>query len=445
MGWQLCMSGELRDWLAALGEREPGTARQVGEALAALAAEGPGLGPPLVTAVGWPLEPDLADALDRVYQTRLEQLSALRRQVAEAATQVKRAELLTGQLESLQAQLAGQRGTALAAGDQAQADRLAGWSETVAAQLAMLRRLTPGRQAAERTLNARMQRRQLRVEAFRSRKEAFKARYTSARAMAMAAEALAGEESTRAGGDPSGAAGPPGEAARLAAQAAEQLREITGQIRRELAAVVPPDGGLLDLRPGAPGDSGIRILFTGRPPDTAWLLAVLEGPEAIRDQYAEAVAAAAALVARDRDGDGSSVDPAAADEGATEEDAMDQDAMEELNVAEAGAGEAVGEYCYDLRSFLAEFFPGDAAAVEAAAISLAAASRGGALARRRSQLGLTQAEVAARMGATPAEVAVIERAGLAESDLGLVGRYVAALGGHLEVTADFGGDRTVLG
>ena len=91
MGYQLCMSGELRDWLAGLGEREAGTARQVGEALTALAAEGPSLGPPLVTAVPRPPEPDPADALDQAYQSRLEQLTAFRRQVAEAATLAKRA------------------------------------------------------------------------------------------------------------------------------------------------------------------------------------------------------------------------------------------------------------------------------------------------------------------------------------------------------------------
>ena len=45
----------------------------------------------------------------------------------------------------------------------------------------------------------------------------------------------------------------------------------------------------MELRPGAPADSGIRILFAVEPPGTALLIAVLEGDDAIRDHYREAV------------------------------------------------------------------------------------------------------------------------------------------------------------
>src|SRR5207248_2255472 len=70
--------------------------------------------------------------------------------------------------------------------------------------------------------------------------------------------------------------------------AAAKLDEITSQIEPELD-LEPPAEGLLELRPGAPADSGIRILFAVEPPGTALLIAVLEGADAIRDHHREAV------------------------------------------------------------------------------------------------------------------------------------------------------------
>ena len=45
----------------------------------------------------------------------------------------------------------------------------------------------------------------------------------------------------------------------------------------------------MELRPGAPADSDIRILFAVEPPGTALLIAVLEGRDAVQDHYREAV------------------------------------------------------------------------------------------------------------------------------------------------------------
>ena len=72
------------------------------------------------------------------------------------------------------------------------------------------------------------------------------------------------------------------------ARAAARLDEITGMIEPDLD-LEPPAEGLLELRPGAPADSGIRILFAVEPPGTALLIAVLEGADAIRDHHREAV------------------------------------------------------------------------------------------------------------------------------------------------------------
>ena len=48
MGYRLQMSAEIRDWLADLRDTDPPAALLAGQALAALAEEGEGLGPPLV-------------------------------------------------------------------------------------------------------------------------------------------------------------------------------------------------------------------------------------------------------------------------------------------------------------------------------------------------------------------------------------------------------------
>jgi hypothetical protein len=64
----------------------------------------------------------------------------------------------------------------------------------------------------------------------------------------------------------------------------------------------PPAEGLLELRPGAPATSGIRILFAVEPPGTALLIAVLEGDDVIRDHYHEAVILASEALREARSG-----------------------------------------------------------------------------------------------------------------------------------------------
>jgi hypothetical protein len=62
---------------------------------------------------------------------------------------------------------------------------------------------------------------------------------------------------------------------------AARLRDVTAEIERELRQETWPEG-LMELRPGAPGDGEIRILFAVEPPGTALLIAVLEGRQAVR-------------------------------------------------------------------------------------------------------------------------------------------------------------------
>jgi catechol 2,3-dioxygenase-like lactoylglutathione lyase family enzyme len=261
MGYRLAMSAEIYDWLADLRRSDSPAARLAAQALAALADGGDGLGPPLVTAVDGRLQLDeLGPALDGRYQALLEAMTAKRREVAEAATRRKHLELQ-------------------AAGRQAPA----GLPEQLAAAVAEEQRLT-----------AASQREQLRTDAFRTRREVLKAALVAAQAGQLI--------------DPVGAA--------------VRFDEIASQIEQELdlGAVA---GGLMELRPGAPADDSIRILFGVEPPGTALLIAVLEGPEAVRDHYREAILLAS----------------------------------EVLQDARAGDAEAAAHTFANAPSFLAEFFP----------------------------------------------------------------------------------------
>jgi flagellar motor switch/type III secretory pathway protein FliN len=231
MGYRLQMSAEIRDWLADLRDSDPPAALLAGQALAALAEEGEGLGPPLVCPAERPGPEDLQGALDRRYQAWLESLTGMRRRVADAVTLRRDIEQ---QIAEAQSQAAGQTD-----------------------QLAELRRLLTGVTKAEERLTAASQGEQARTDAFRTRKEVLKAAYTAARAGYLIEEA-AGQHTGDEGAGPA-------ELSALTAGASDRLRDVTAEIERELGRQTPA-GDLLDLRPGAPGDSGIRILFAVEPP-----------------------------------------------------------------------------------------------------------------------------------------------------------------------------------
>ena len=64
------------------------------------------------------------------------------------------------------------------------------------------------------------------------------------------------------------------------------------------------------------------------------------------------------------------------------------------------------------------------------------------LAERRKGLGLTQTDVAERMGVTKSRVSQIERGEVSTVDV--IARYVQAIGGHLQISAIFGDDLFIL-
>lgn len=98
---------------------------------------------------------------------------------------------------------------------------------------------------------------------------------------------------------------------------------------------------------------------------------------------------------------------------------------------------------YTRDEFLDEFFPAteDKTEIAAGMEQLRAEQRAWRLADMRRRLGVTQAEVAERMGVTQGRVSAIERAKSGATELRTLAAYVVALGGRLEIIADFGDQR----
>lgn len=66
------------------------------------------------------------------------------------------------------------------------------------------------------------------------------------------------------------------------------------------------------------------------------------------------------------------------------------------------------------------------------------------LAQMRKRQDLTQEQVAAEMGVRQPRVSQIERGELDRVELSTIRAYVAALGGRVELVADFGDERLVI-
>jgi phage shock protein A len=408
------MSDEIHDWLADLHASDPAAAMLVGQALAALMSEGASLGPPLVVPVAETWPEDLAAALDASYQHRLDRLQLVRKRVAGAAWLVRDIQDQVDELESVRARLEDRRRRALEAGRKDEVEQADGQRAVAERDITQARKLLPWLTETEAWLRTRLQQLQRRTDEFRVRKEILKATYVTARAEVQVAEEVP-------------AASDPG----AAAEAAGRFRDATAEIRQELGRQPLPDG-LLELRPpapsspappsapaapgapaasSAPAGGDIRLIFGLEPPGTALLIAVLEGREAARDQYRDAVLLSADVLLETRAGQ---------------------------------APEALAHGYDDPESFAEEFFPGEAAEVDDGAAALAARNRARTLAEERTRLGLTQTEVAHRMGVPQDHVAAIERADPGTTDVRTLVSYIEALGGRLTLTADFGGDRIVL-
>ncbi|MEN3613330.1 helix-turn-helix transcriptional regulator [Plantactinospora sp. ZYX-F-223] len=76
---------------------------------------------------------------------------------------------------------------------------------------------------------------------------------------------------------------------------------------------------------------------------------------------------------------------------------------------------------------------------------LVAEVRAARLADIRKRHDLSQQQVADRMGVSQARVSAIEKGELPATEVGTIGKYIAALGGQLTIVADFGDEKLVLG
>ena len=295
-GYALAMSEEIHVWLAELRVSDPPAALRVMQALVTLMEKGASLGDPLVasTADSWPWV--LMQALDRSHRERQDQLAAARRGEAAAATLIKDIQDQVAALETAQANLEDQRRRALDTGRPQEATHAAGKLAATRQQMAQARQLLPGVTEARRRLGQATQRLQARAEA-------------------IASLDLADDDGDRQHEDTSGAAD-------------AKLAEVIAQMERELGQQGGPEG-LIELRPGAPLRSDIRILFAVEPPGTALLIAVLHGLEAVEEQFPEAVRASVDMLRRIRTGQ---------------------------------APDAAAHAYPDARSFMLEFYFGDASA-----------------------------------------------------------------------------------
>jgi hypothetical protein len=296
-GYALAMSGEIHDWLAELRGSDPPAALRVAQALVTLMDKGAGLGAPLVASAAdsWPWA--LMQALDRSYQERLDQLTAVRRGEADAVTLIKDIRDQVAALETAQAALEDQHRRALDAGRPQEAAQAAVKLAAARQQIAQARQMLPGIIEARHRLGQATARMQARAEAWRVRKEVLKASYIAASGSLRAREAIAALGLADDDGDQQDEDS--GQTISRAADA--RLAELAAQMEQALGQQGGPEG-LMELRPGAPLRRDIGILFAVEPPGTALLIAVLHGVEVVEDQFPEAVMASADTLRRIRAG-----------------------------------------------------------------------------------------------------------------------------------------------
>ncbi|WP_277682401.1 helix-turn-helix domain-containing protein [Saccharomonospora azurea] len=95
----------------------------------------------------------------------------------------------------------------------------------------------------------------------------------------------------------------------------------------------------------------------------------------------------------------------------------------------------------DVRANIVAGAGGEAAVAEARKRNQAYID-GHRLSERRKALGLSQSDVADKMGVTKSRISQIERGEVSTVDA--IARYVQALGGHIQISAVFGDDLYIL-
>src|SRR5713101_1928797 len=135
---------------------------------------------------------DPRETLDYSYQRMLEQLTQVRRGVADVATSRKRLELQANQLTQSGAKLEEQARQAIAQNREDLAREALSRRASIVQQLQDLKTQHDQLDSQESQLTQASQRLQARVESFRTRKETIKATYTAAQATTKVNEAVSG-------------------------------------------------------------------------------------------------------------------------------------------------------------------------------------------------------------------------------------------------------------
>jgi phage shock protein A len=135
---------------------------------------------------------DPRQTLDLSYEQQLENLTKVKRAVADVATARKRIEIQAEQLKSQGDKLADQAKTALAQGNEPLAREALTRREAVAGQLKDLEVQHASVAEQQQKLEDTATKLQTEIEAFRTKKETIKATYTAAQATAHVDEAVSG-------------------------------------------------------------------------------------------------------------------------------------------------------------------------------------------------------------------------------------------------------------
>jgi phage shock protein A len=139
---------------------------------------------------------DPRETLDLSYEKQLENLTKVRRSVADVATARKRIELQATELKKQGDKLQDQAKAALAQGNEDLARVALERRSVIASQLADLQAQHDQVAEQEQKLIETSRRLQAEVESFRTRKETIKATYTAAKAQTQVTEAVAGISQT---------------------------------------------------------------------------------------------------------------------------------------------------------------------------------------------------------------------------------------------------------
>ncbi|MEU4203319.1 hypothetical protein AB0B79_09250 [Streptomyces sp. NPDC039022] len=426
MTYRLVVAREARSRLNALRRDDAPAARLAGEAVTAFLEQGPRLGPPLVVPVGAALRAgEPREALDYWYQRQLTLLRKARQAVAEVAAYRRQLYHRITELTRQARRMADLGAQAAASGRENLAREAADRWSAVRHQQVLLRQSRADVGERETALLAISRRVQNQADLFRSRRAGVEAVQRAGRAQQGVHEAC-GAADGAAGTDAASCAAADGAVAMARAAAGDMVAEAERLERavREPLGDRPRETELYELRLGALTGRDLRVLCTVEAGEA--------GEAAGRTGAAEAVVLLA--VAADR-----------AQWWEWYEYALPL-ARERLARRESAGREPGAEdetFCGS-RDFLRAWYPGRDEDRHRGAALLMARNRGQRLASVRRHRGLTQEQLAVRMGVPAARVAAVEEAAPGSVELPTLAAYVAALSGRLEVVADFDTERLIL-